>query len=76
MARYEIPSQLPELVECGDAFVPADEATVGEWQQHKKPDKSIEQILKLAEKLRLPDNEPLLPRLRALAKGNVHPFTR
>ena len=33
MARYKIPSRLPESVECGDAFVPADEATVGEWQR-------------------------------------------
>jgi hypothetical protein len=76
MARYEIPSRLPELVECGDAFVPADEANVAEWRRHRNPDRSIKQILKLAEKLRLPDDEPLLPRLRALAKGNALPFTR
>jgi hypothetical protein len=33
MAQYEILSQLRELVECGGVFVPADEATVGEWQR-------------------------------------------
>jgi hypothetical protein len=76
MARYDIPEQLPDFVECGEAFVPSDEATVGEWQRHKKPDKSVNQILKLAKKLRLPDNTPLLPRLRALAKANVLAFTR
>jgi hypothetical protein len=76
MARYEIPKQLPEFVECGGAFVPSDEATVGEWQRHKNPDKSVNQILKLAKKLGLPDNIPLLPRLRALAKANVLAFTR
>jgi hypothetical protein len=76
MARYEIPKQLPEFVECGDAFVPSNEATVEEWQRHKNPDSSVNQILKLAEKLALPDNVPLLPRLRALAKTNVLAFNR
>ena len=76
MARYEIPKQLPELVECGDAFVPSDEATVEEWQRHKNPDESVNQILKLAKKLGLPDNISLLPRLRALAEVNVLAFNR
>lgn len=76
MARYEIPSQLPEFVECGDAFVPSAEATVGEWLRHKNPDNAVRQILKLAAKLELPDNIPLLPRLRALTKANVLAFTR
>ena len=76
MARYEIPNQLPEFVECGDAFVPSDEATVEEWQRHKDPDNSVNQILKLAKKLGLPDNIPLLPRLRALAEANVLAFNR
>jgi hypothetical protein len=74
--RYEIPKQLPEFVECGDAFIPLNEATVGEWQRHKNPDNSVDQILKLAEKIGLPDNIPLLPRLRALAKTNVLAFNR
>ena len=76
MARYEIPNQLPEFVECGDVFVPSDEATVEEWQRHKNPDNSVVQILKLAGKLALPDNVPLLPRLRALARSNVLAFNR
>jgi hypothetical protein len=76
MAQYEIPRQLPEFVECGDAFVPSDEATVGEWLRHKNPDKSVTQILKLARELGLPDNIPLLPRLRALAKANILAFNR
>jgi hypothetical protein len=76
MARYEIPKQLPEFVECGNAFVPSNEATVEEWQRHKNPDNSVDQILKLAAKLALPDNVPLLPRLRALAKTNVLVFNR
>jgi hypothetical protein len=76
MARYEIPKLLPEFVECGDAFVPSDEATVEEWQRHKNPDESVNQILKLAKKLGLPHNIPLLPRLRALAKANVLAFNR
>ena len=76
MARYEIPNQLPEFVECGDAFIPSDEATLEEWQRHKNPDKSVNQILKLAGKLALPDNIPLLPRLRALARANVLAFNR
>jgi hypothetical protein len=53
-----------------------DEATVEQWQRHKNPDKSVNQILKLAEKLGLPNNIPLLPRLRALAKANVLVFNR
>ena len=77
MARYEIPNELPEFVECGgDAPVPSDEATVEEWQRHKNPDNSVNQILKLAAKLALPDNTPLLPRLRALARANVLAFNR
>ena len=76
MARYEIPNQLPEFVECGDAFVPSDEATVEEWQRHKNPNNSVDQILKLAKKIGLPDNIPLLPRLRALAKANVLAFNQ
>ena len=76
MARYEIPEQLPEFVECGDAFIPSNEATLEEWQRHKNPDNSVNQILKLAAKLALPDNTPLLPRLRALARANVLAFNR
>jgi len=76
MARYEIPTKLPEFVECGDAFIPSNEATLEEWQRHKNPDKSVNQILKLAGKLALPDNVPLLPRLRALARANVLAFNR
>ena len=76
MARYEIPKQLPEFVECGDASVPSDEATLEEWQRHKEPDTSVNQILQLAKKLGLPDNIPLLPRLRALAEANVLAFNR
>ena len=76
MARYEIPKGLPEFVECGDAFVPSDEATLEEWRRHKDPDNSVNQILKLAKKVGLPDNVPLLPRLRALAKLNVLAFNR
>jgi hypothetical protein len=76
MARYEIPEQLPEFVECGDAFIPSNEATLEEWQRHKNPDNSVDQILKLAAKLALPDNTPLLPRLRALAGTNVLSFNR
>jgi hypothetical protein len=76
MARYEIPNQLPEFVECGGVFVPSSEATLEEWQRHKNPDNSVNQILKLAEKLALPDNVPLLPRLRALARANVLVFNR
>jgi hypothetical protein len=72
----EIPKQLPEFVECGDAFIPSNEATLEEWQRHKNPDKSVNQILKLAGKLALPGNIPLLPRLRALARHNVLAFNR
>jgi hypothetical protein len=56
MARYEIPKQLPEFVECGDAFVPSNEATVEQWRRHKNPDNSVDQILKLAKKIGLPDS--------------------
>jgi hypothetical protein len=76
MARYEIPKLLPKFVECGDASVPSDEFTIEEWQRHKNPDTSVDQILKLAKKLGLPDNIPLLPRLRALAEANVLAFNR
>jgi hypothetical protein len=76
MARYEIPKELPEFVECGDAFVPSNEATLEEWQRHKNPDNSVNQLLKLAKKIGLPNNVPLLPRLRALAKINVLGFNR
>ena len=72
MTRYEIPKQLPEFVECGDAFIPSNEATLEEWQRHKNPDNSVNQILKLAAKLAT----PLLPRLRALARANVLAFNR
>jgi hypothetical protein len=76
MARYEIPNQLPEFVECGGAFVSSNEATLEEWQRHKNPDNSVNQLLKLAGKLALPNNIPLLPRLRALARANVLAFNR
>jgi hypothetical protein len=42
----------------------------------QNPDNSVDQILKLAKKLALPDNILLLPRLRALAKANVLAFNR
>ena len=54
----------------------AEEATLEEWQRHKNPDKSVNQILKLAGKLALPGNVPHLPRLRALARANVLAFNR
>ena len=54
----------------------ANEATLEEWQHHKNPDESVNRILKLAKKLGLPHNIPLLPRLRALAKANVLAFNR
>ena len=76
MARYEIPEKLPEFVECGGAFIPSNEATLEEWQRHKNLDNSVNQILKLAGKLALPNNIPLLPRLRALANANVLAFNR
>lgn len=76
MARCDIPKELPEFVECGGAFVPSDEATLEEWQRHKNPDNSVNQILDLAKKIGLPGNVPLLPRLRALAKVNVVAFNR
>jgi hypothetical protein len=76
MARYEIPKLLPEFVESGDASVAPDEATIEEWQRHKNPDTSVDQILKLAKKLGLPGNIPLLPRLRALAEAKVLAFNQ
>ncbi len=63
-------------MECGDVFVPSDGATVGEWLRHKNPDIAVRQILKLARKLGLPDDTPLLPRLRALTKNNVLAFRK
>jgi hypothetical protein len=75
----ELTPALPRLIVCPLCLQsehcedPVTRAVAGTGQD---PDNSVDQILKLAKKIGLPDNIPLLPRLRALAKANVLAFNR
>jgi hypothetical protein len=76
MSRIVIPPTRPEWLETGDHFIPSETATAGQWRAHRKPDRDVDQFVKIADRLGLADDVPLLPRLRALANENVVCFCK
>jgi hypothetical protein len=74
-----IPTSRPVWLETDDHFVPSETATTGQWRAHQKrmpPDRDVDQFVRIANRLGLADDVPLLPRLRALAKENVTSLPR
>jgi hypothetical protein len=74
-----IPATRPVWLETDDHFVPSETATAGEWRAHQKRrprDHDVAQFVRIANRLGLADDVPLLPRLHALAKENVTSLPR
>lgn len=74
MSRMTIPARRPEWLETEDHFVPSETATAGQWRAHQMRmpyDRDVDQFVRIANRLGLADDVPLLPRLRALANDNV-----
>jgi hypothetical protein len=79
MSRMTIPARRPEWLETEDHFVPSETATAGQWRAHQKRmprDRDVDQFVRIANRLGLADDVPLLPRLRALANENVTSLPR
>jgi hypothetical protein len=71
---YKIPATFPAWLDLGDdRFVSSADATAGQWRAYKKhaKDRSVSQMVRLANAFRIPDDVSLLPRLRALCSTNV-----
>ena len=74
MKRVTIPAKRPEWLQTEDQFVPSETATAGQWRAHQKRmprDYDVDQFVRIANRLGLADDVPLLPRLHALATDNV-----
>jgi hypothetical protein len=73
MSRMTIPGTRPEWLETDDHFIRSETATVGQWRAHNKrcSDRDVDQFVRLADKLGIADDVPLLPRLHTLAIENV-----
>jgi len=77
---YELPRRLPTFIEVEpDVFTSSDEATVAQWRKQKELRRhrtdsirrAVRRMVQLADALGISDDVPLLPRLKALANGNV-----
>jgi hypothetical protein len=69
-----IPTARPVWLETDDHFVSSETATAGQWRAHQMRmprDRDVDQFVRIANRLGLADDVPLLPRLRALANENV-----
>ena len=73
MSRMTIPRTRPEWLETNDHFIRSETATVGDWRAHRKrcSDRDVDQFVRLADKLGIADDVPLLPHLQALTNENV-----
>jgi hypothetical protein len=74
MSLITIPATRPVWLETDDHFVPSETATTGQWRAHQKRmprDRDVDQFVRIANRLGLADDVPLLPRLCALANENV-----
>jgi hypothetical protein len=75
LTRHEIPCALPAFVEIeGGQYISHREATIAQWRYHgsKGNDQHIvDQLLQLAAKVGVPDDVPLMPRLRSVSGDNV-----
>jgi hypothetical protein len=76
MSRIVIPPTRPEWPETDDHFIRSETATAGQWRAHRKPDRDVDQFVKIADRIGLADDVPLLPRLHALANENVVCFRK
>lgn len=80
MTRIEMPHLFPAYVETANgSFVPCDEATVAQWKEQKSiasnrslvDRRVIARLVKIADVLGLPDETPLVPRIKAQGRANV-----
>jgi hypothetical protein len=74
MGRMTIPTTRPVWLETDDHLIPSETATAGQWRAHQKRmprDRDVDQFVRIANRLGLADDVPLLQRLRALANENV-----
>ena|SRR5690242_11675748 len=73
MRPIRIPRTWPEWLETDDHFVRSETATVRQWRAHNKRcfDRDVDQFVRIADKLGIADDVPLLSRLDALANENV-----
>ena len=70
MNRMTIPAKRPEWLQTEDHFVPSETATAGHWRAHQQRmpyDPDVDQFVRIANRLALADDVPLL----ALANENV-----
>ena len=82
--EYRIPKTMPAYIEVErDLFRHCEEATGADWKKAKQfardrrhGGRAIHAMARLAEVCGVPDGVPLLPRLLALAHGNVTPLVR
>jgi hypothetical protein len=75
---YRIPRTLPGYIEVEtDTFRHIEKATVAEWRAAKQIERegrrrrAINRMIRFADELSIPDDTPLLPRIQAMASGNV-----
>jgi len=76
---FRIPRAFPAYieVEVGGPFKGCDDATAADWRAAKRLEtdrrrrRPLNRMVKLADVFGIPDTAPLLPRLRAIASGNV-----
>ncbi len=79
MNEITIPAKRPEWLQTEDHFVLSETATAGQWRAHQKHmprDHDVDQFVRIANRLGLADDVPLLPRLHALANSNVTSLQR
>jgi hypothetical protein len=73
MRYVTIPRTRPEWLETDDHFIRSETATLGQWRAHNKrcSDRDVDQFIRLADKLGIANDVPLLPHVHALANENV-----
>lgn len=73
MSRMAIPTTRPEWLETDDNYIRSETATAGQWRAHnyRCSDYDVDQFVRVADKLGIADDVPLLPHLHALANENV-----
>lgn len=74
MRRMTIPATRPAWLQTDEHFIPSETATAGQWRAHQARmprDRDVDEFVRIANRLGLADDVPLLPRLRVLANENV-----
>jgi hypothetical protein len=73
MRYVTIPRTRPEWLQTDDHFIRSETATLGQWRAHNTrcSDRDVDQFIRLADKLGIANDVPLLPHVHALANENV-----